>query len=116
MPPQTSGSPCAGRMLAASLGRAIFLCPAALPTQVWSARRELAEAEDELGVVGHALRRPGRVPREVDLDLLDAFQVGDDRADVLLDHGSGRAAHRRERVDHLDLRAFDLDVVEEPEL
>ena len=31
----------------------------------------LADAEDELGVVGHALRRPGRIPGELDLDVLD---------------------------------------------
>jgi hypothetical protein len=54
-----------------------------------------SRAEDELGV----LRR-----------------FGDDGADVLLDHRPGRAAHRREGVDHLDLRTLDLDVVEEAEL
>src|SRR5438270_930335 len=29
----------------------------------------LAEAEDELGVVGHPLGRPGRIPRQLGLDL-----------------------------------------------
>ncbi len=34
----------------------------------------LAEAEDELRVVRHAVGRPGRVERQLDLDLLDPGQ------------------------------------------
>src|SRR6202030_3866659 len=56
------------------------------------------------------------IPGQVDLDVLDSIEVGDDRADVLLNHRPGRTAHRRQRVDHLDLRPGDLDVVEEPKL
>ena len=76
----------------------------------------VAEAENELGVVGHAVGRPGRFPGQLDLDLFDAFHRGRDVDDVLLDHRPGGAAHRREAVDHLDLRPVDLDVVEQPEV
>ena len=39
----------------------------------WAAasRKPLAEAEDELRVVGHLVRRPRRVPRQLGLDVLD---------------------------------------------
>ena len=36
--------------------------------------------------------------------------------DVLLDHRADWTAHRRQGVDHLHLRALDLDVVEEAQL
>ena len=37
----------------------------------------LAEAEDELGVVGHPLRRPRRVERQLELDVLDPLDLPD---------------------------------------
>src|SRR5262249_37042364 len=53
---------------------------------------------------------------ELALHVLDAGDLAQHALDVLLDHRAGRATHRRERVVHLDLRPFDLGVVEEPEL
>ena len=41
---------------------------------------------------------------------------GRDAVDVFLDHRAGRAAHRREAVDDLHLRAVDLDVVQQAEV
>src|SRR5581483_899668 len=77
----------------------------------------LAEAEDELRVVGHQVRRPGRLPGQLDLDVLEVREPRrHDRVDVLLDHGPGRAPHRGQAVDHLDVRPVDLDVVEQAEL
>src|SRR5262245_17719145 len=76
----------------------------------------LPEAEDELRVVRHPVRRPRRIPRQLHLDVLDAGNGGRRVVDPLLDHRPGGAAHRREAVDHLDLRALDLDVVEQAEL
>ncbi len=45
--------------------------------------RTLAEAENELGVLGHPLGRPGRFPDEIRLAALDA-RHGLDRLDDLL--------------------------------
>src|SRR5918994_7899338 len=56
--------------------------------------RRLAEAEDELGVVGHLVRRPRRVERQLDLDLLHALHGGRRVVDVLLDHRSGGGTPR----------------------
>src|SRR3954454_18585608 len=89
------------------------------PCRRWQARNSsgrLAEAEDELRVVGHLVRRPRRVPRELDLDVLDARQLGRGAVDVLLDHRPRGATHRREAVRDLDLRSGDVDVVEKPEV
>ena len=66
--------------------------------------------------MGCPVGRPRRIPGQLDLDVLDAGHLRGNVVDVLLDHRSGRAAHRRQRVDHLDLRPLDLDVVEQPEL
>ena len=90
--------------------------PTGSQRRAWDVPGDLAEAEDELGVVGHPLGRPGRVPGQLDLDVLHAGELRDHAVDVLLDHRAGRAAHRGQAVDHLHLRAFDLDVVEQPEL
>src|SRR5215218_601949 len=84
-------------------------------TLLWP-RVLLPEAEDELRVVGHLLRRPRRVPRQFDLDVVDAGDLRRDAVDVLLDHRAGRAAHRREAVNDLHLRALDLDVVQQAEI
>src|SRR5207247_3211996 len=70
---------------------------------------------NELGVVGHQLGRPGRVPGELDLDVLDAWNRGGRVVDALLDHRPRRTTHRRQAVHDLDLRAVDLDVVEQPQ-
>src|SRR5437667_2554604 len=78
--------------------------------------RQLAEAKNELRVVGHLLWRPRRVPRQLDLDVLDLGHRARDLIDVLLNHRPDRAAHRGQRMDHLDLGALDLDVVEQAEL
>ena len=43
----------------------------------------LTEAEDELGVLGHLLGRPGRVPGELDLDVLDSGKRAHDVVDLL---------------------------------
>jgi len=83
------------------------------PRQGFSA---LPDAENELRVVGHLLRRPGRIPGELDLDFLDAGQRGDHVLHVLLDHRTRWATHRGEAVDRLHPRAVDLDVVQKPEL
>src|SRR5438132_1194319 len=72
---------------------------------------DLAEAQDELRVLGHQLGRPRGVPGQLDLDVLEVGEVGrDDGVDVLLDHRSGGTAHRRQAMDDLDVRAVDLDV------
>src|SRR5690242_6074076 len=76
----------------------------------------LAEAEDELRVVGHLLRRPRRVERQLAGDRLDARDLVEDAVDVLLDHLPGGAAHRGKRVRDLDVRAFELRVVEQAQL
>src|SRR6266508_2820979 len=47
----------------------------------------------ELGIVGHLLRRPRRVERQLDLHVLHTRKLGRDAVDVLLDHRPGRAAH-----------------------
>ena len=41
---------------------------------------------------------------------------GRELLDLLVDHRADRAAHRRERVGDVHLRALDLDVVHEAEL
>src|SRR5262249_42775205 len=53
---------------------------------------------------------------ELGLDVLDLGQCAQDLLDVLLDQRPGGAAHRREAVDRLHLRAFHLDVVEQAQL
>src|SRR5215213_11644151 len=63
------------------------------------AQKWLAEAEDELRVVGHLVRRPRRIPGQLDLDVLHIGHRADDLVDVLLDHRADRTAHRRQRVD-----------------
>src|SRR4029453_1808920 len=81
-----------------------------------STRSSLAKTEDELRVVGHQLRRPRRIPRELDFDVLDSRNGRRRIVDALLDHRPGRTAHRGQAVYDLDLRAVDLDVVEQPQL
>src|SRR6185503_4249567 len=66
--------------------------------------------------VRHAVRCPGRVEGQLDLDLLDPGERGDGVMDRLLDHRPGGAAHRRQRVHDLDVLALDLRVVIEAEL
>src|ERR1041385_1505725 len=56
------------------------------PRQAAISSARSAEAEDELRVVGHLVRRPGWIPRQLDLDVLDARQLGGGAVDVLLDH------------------------------
>src|SRR6185437_9950112 len=80
------------------------------------AAKRLAEAEDELGVVRHLLRRPRGIPRQLGLDVLDLGQRPQDLFDVLLDQRAGGAAHRREAVDRLHAGAAHLGVVEQAEL
>src|SRR5919108_4546792 len=85
------------------------LCPC-LGTTSESRRRAtfrqslLAEAEDELGVVGHLLWRPGRIPRELRVDFLYALQGADRLPDLLLDERADGAAHGGEREGHVDFR------------
>jgi hypothetical protein len=79
-------------------------------------RGSLAEAEDELRVVGHLVRRPRRVEGQLELDLLDSGHLHRDAVDVLRDERAGRAPHRGQAVDHLRLVALDLDLVNEPEV
>src|ERR687887_1849095 len=79
-------------------------------------RLELAETKDELRVLGHLVRGPRRVPRELGLDLLDAGHRLDDLFDRLLDQRAGRAAHRGQAVAHVHALAGDRDVVEQAEL
>src|SRR4029450_10862919 len=76
----------------------------------------LAKAENELGVVGHLLRRPGWIPGQLGLDLLDAGQRVGDLLDLLLDHRANRAPHRGQREKDVHLRAIDFHVVHEPEV
>src|SRR3954454_2657745 len=85
------------------------------PVQAELLSARLAEAEDELRVVGHLVRRPRRVPRELDLDVLDAGQLGRSAVDVLLDHRPSGTTHRSQAVRDLHLRACDADDLEEPE-
>src|SRR5262245_66594855 len=76
----------------------------------------LSEAQDEFRVVGHEVRRPGRLPGELDLDGLDTGNGRGRVVDALLDHRPRGTAHRRQAVHDLDLRAVDLDVVVQPQL
>src|SRR6185437_13193565 len=78
--------------------------------------RRLAEAENELRVVGHLVRRPGRVERQLQLDVLDALDLARGAVDVLRDERPGRAAHRGQAVEDLRGRVLDLDLVEETEV
>src|SRR5438445_12488140 len=88
-----------------------------LPSEMTGRNRgPSADTEDEFRVVRHLLGRPGRVEGELRLDLLDARNLVRDAVDVLLDERAGRASHRGEAVEHLDLRAGDLDVVEQSEV
>src|SRR3954468_12853033 len=75
-----------------------------------------ADSENELRVVGHAVRRPRRVERQLGLGVFYALDRTRGGGDVLLDHRTRRTAHRRQAVEHLHLRAVDLDVVEKPEI
>src|SRR5690348_10439079 len=74
------------------------------------------EAQDELRVVGHLVRSPRRVERQLQLDVLDALDLSDGAVDVLRDQRPGRAAHRGQAVDDLGRRVLHLDLVEEPEV
>src|SRR5437660_8289133 len=76
----------------------------------------LSDAENELGVVGHALGRPGGIPGQLDIHVLDSGDLAGDAVDVLLDHRPRRAAHRREAMNHLYARPLHLDVVQESQL
>src|SRR6266498_623044 len=76
----------------------------------------LSDTQDELGVVGHLLGAPRRIPGQLDIDVLDALELARDAVDVLLDHRPDRAAHRGQRVRDLDARPLHLDVVEEAEI
>src|SRR5205085_5082569 len=58
----------------------------ASPRETGPACRLLADAENELGVVGHALGRPGWIPGQLDVDVLHAGNLARDAADVLLNH------------------------------
>ena len=78
--------------------------------------KTLSEAEDELGVVRHAVGCPGRVEGQLDLDLLDPGERGDGLVDRLLDHRSRRAAHRREGVHDLDVLALELGLYYDTEI
>src|SRR4029079_16445033 len=79
-------------------------------------RKRLAKAKNELGVLGHLVRGPRRVPGELGLDLFDLGHRPHDLFDVLLDQRAGRAAHRGQAVEHLHLRDAHLGVVEQAEL
>src|SRR6478672_8033586 len=76
----------------------------------------LAEAEDELRVVGHLVRRPRRIEDELELDVLHPGHFARHALHVTRDQRACRTAHRREAVDDLHLRTFDLDLVDEPEI
>ena len=78
--------------------------------------RRSAEAEDELRVVGHPVRRPRRIPRELDVHVLDPGKLTSHPVDVLLDQWPDGTPHRREAVRHLHLRPLHLHVVEQPEV
>jgi hypothetical protein len=51
--------------------RAQRACPGFLGRSPQDFYRPLAEAEDELCVVGHLLRRPRRIPSQLDFDVVD---------------------------------------------
>src|SRR5215475_11836766 len=75
-----------------------------------------AEAEDELRVVGHPVRRPWRVERQLELDVLDALDLPDGAVDVLGDERTCRAAHGCQAVRDLGGRVLDLHLVEKSEI
>src|SRR4029453_3003565 len=66
----------------------------------------LAKTENKLGVSGTLLRRPGWIPGQLGLDLLDAWQRVGDLLDLLLDHRANRAPHRGQREKDVHLRAI----------
>src|SRR5437867_4837666 len=70
--------------------------------------KSLAEAEDELRVLGHAVRGPRRIEGQLEIGLLHAGHLERHPLDVPRDQRPGGAAHRREAVEHLRLRALDL--------
>src|SRR5436309_8703789 len=75
-----------------------------------------AEAEDELGVVGHPVRRPGGVERQLELDVLDALDLADGAVDVLRDQRAGGTAHGGQGVRDLRGRVLHRDLVEQAEV
>src|SRR5215211_4618676 len=90
--------------------------PARAPQRRSHGITPLAEAEDELRVLGHLLRRPGRIPGELDLDVVDAWKGAHDLVDLLLDHRPDGTAHGGQRVDDLHAAVLELHVVHEPEI
>src|SRR5436305_4636174 len=78
--------------------------------------RGSAETEDELRVVGHLVRRPRRIERQLEVDLLHPCDLARGALHVACDERRRGAAHRREAVEDLHLRPLDLDVVHEAEI
>src|SRR6266404_2475876 len=109
------------RRFPATLGAAPSSCPRCQTRRLrestaYRVRSRSAEAENELGIVRHLVGRPRWLERQVARHLTDAGDLPHDALDVLLDHLAGGAAHRRQRVLHLDVLALDLRVVEEAQL
>src|SRR5205085_6500408 len=73
-------------------------CHSLIRAEAWSGAGGYAsaEAEDELGVVGHLLRSPRWVERQLQLDVLDPLDLPRGAVDVLRDERAGRAAHGRQ--------------------
>src|SRR5205085_4307734 len=93
-------------------------CHSLIRAEAWSGAGGYAsaEAEDELGVVGHLLRSPRWVERQLQLDVLDPLDLPRGAVDVLRDERAGRAAHGRQAVDDLGRRVLHLDLVEQPQV
>src|SRR3954453_9388076 len=84
-----------------------------------SFKRELrsrSEAEGELRVLAHPVRRPRRREDHARLHALDAIELADELLDLLGDLRADRAARRGEREGHVHVARVDLDPVDEAEL
>src|SRR3954466_14113600 len=74
------------------------------------------EAQGELRVLAHPVRRPRRREHHRGVDGLDAVELADELLDLLGDLRPDRAARRGQAEGDVHLAPVDLDAVDEPEL
>src|SRR4051812_4728094 len=87
--------------------------PAGAPAR-WELSR--SEAERELRVLAHLVRRPRRREHHRGGDLVDVVELADELLDLLGHLWADRAAGRGERERHVDVAGVDVDPVDQPQL
>ena len=75
-----------------------------------------SEAERELGVLGHLLRRPRRREDHLRLDRPHALELAHEFFDLLGHLGPDRTSRRGQRERHAHVAVIDLHAVDQPEL